>query len=195
MPTIAASSSGRAIGATTLTVSHTVPAGTDRYMVVLCNISSAATITATTYGGVALTNTNDVTAANNSGRLVIFELASPTVGTANFVLTVSSSSSLTACVLTLTDCTTLTALDTAEGSSTAPSITVVSASTGLVLDILGYALNNVALTVGAGQTSIVEQENIADANRKLAVSSEAGAASVTMSWTMASSGVWILRSS
>lgn len=196
MPTIVSTSSGRITGTNLLTFAHTVPSGTNRRLIVFCNVSSAIASLSASFDGTFLTKTNDIDStptATGPGRLVVFELANPSAVSSTIGITGSGGAfSLCACAVTLTDCTSVSLLTTAQGSSTTPSVTVSSSVGGLVLDVLGYPLNNVALTVGAGQTSIVEQESIADASRKLAVSSKPGATSVTMSWTMASSGIWIL---
>ena len=188
MPTVVASSSGRALSATTLTISHTVPAGTDRYLVVLCVISTGTTLSGT-YGGVALTKSSDVTAS--SIRLVALELANPPVGTANVVLTGSASGTLCASVISLTACGFIGPLTASSASGTTASVTVPSTVGGLVLDVCGNSgTASVNFTVGAGQTSLVEQNGLTGINGRLASSSEAGAASVTMSWALSPSSNW-----
>lgn len=78
-----------------------------------------------------------------------------------------------------------------QASTTAPSITVSSATGSLCLDFVfaPYPANNI--TAGAGQTYRVEQENWAGSDAIAAISEEAGAASVTMSHTLGTAARWL----
>lgn len=190
MPAVAASSSGRGTSVASLTVSHTVPAGTDRLLVVFVNCSAAMTLTAT-YGGTPLLLSSDVP---GGFHLVVFTLAAPTVGTANVVLTSvgAVTGTIAASVMTLTGCTALGGLATASGTSTAPSVTVTSAAGELVLDLCATAAVGITFTVGAGQTSILEQDGLTGSSGRIAVSSKPGAATVTMSWALSTSAGWTI---
>lgn len=196
IPTVVSSSSGRGLAVATLTVSHTVPAGSNRYLVVLCNVSSVFTSIGCAYGGISLTKISDVDCAAGStgpGRLVAFGMANPTVGTANVVLSANTSGTLAASIISLAGCSAISTLTTAEGTGITPSVTLSSVAEGLVLDVCGTGgTDSVVYTSGAGQTSITTQNGLVGTNRRIATSSEPGAASVTMSWTIAPTGTWIL---
>lgn len=76
---------------------------------------------------------------------------------------------------------------TATGNSLTPSVNVSSASGEMVVDIA--VQNTASATAGAGQTERLETHNSA----VLAMGSEeAGAASVTMSWTTLNSREWAI---
>lgn len=189
LPIVVSSSSGRATSTTTLTVSHTVPVGTNRYLVVLFDGSATPTYTAT-YGGIPLTNLSEIPGGYH---LYVFGMKNPPVGTANVVFTGSGGSgTLAASVITLINCVAIGSMTSVSGTSTDPSITVSSAIGGLVLDLCATATAGVTFTVGAGQASILEQDGLSGVSGRIATSSEPGAASVTMSWTLSASGTWII---
>ena len=77
----------------------------------------------------------------------------------------------------------------ATGSSTAPSVAVTSAVNELVVDGAGWVAGGVG-TAGAGQTQRAQEEQ-GDVFR-MGTSDEAGAASVTMSWTVDTGG-WTIQ--
>lgn len=182
---VAASSSGRGVSTSSLTISHTVPSGTQRHLVVLCFHSTGVTLSGT-YGGVTLTKSSDITQAN--GRLSVLELQSPAIGTANVVLTGGASGTICAAVVTLTDCFGISTM-TAEpqGSGVAPTVTVSSAPGSLVLDVCGCSgsiVSGVNFAAGPSQTVIVAQDGLTGSSGRMAASWKAGATSVTMAWTL-----------
>jgi hypothetical protein len=87
---------------------------------------------------------------------------------------------------------------TAGGDSATPSVTISSAPGELVVDTVGVRQDdppNVTLTKGANQTeryNDASQDATAYNNVVGAGSEEAGAASVTMSWTASASRVWAI---
>lgn len=84
-------------GAATATVSHTVPSGSDRVLWVIAScfnsVDYLAAATAT-YGGVSLGSPIFADTAAATKTTYIWQLASPTVGTANVVVTPSASAHL-----------------------------------------------------------------------------------------------------
>lgn len=83
-----------------------------------------------------------------------------------------------------------TPLDThavATGTSTTPSVNVSSATDDLVIDVM-YGESN-ALT-SSGQTIRCEQEGIGGGSASFGMSTAAGAASVSMSYTNSQNAVW-----
>ena len=80
---------------------------------------------------------------------------------------------------------------TAEGdNTTAPSVAVGSATGEIVVDVLARYSGGTA-TIGGGQTSLFN-DSTADGTIDGAASYEAGAGSVTMSWTLASPARWVV---
>ena len=78
-------------GATTLTFSHTVGAGTNRILIVGVSLETIGTTTVSsiTYNGVSLTYIGNIT--RNSIRSEMWKLLAPPTGTYNVVVTVSAS--------------------------------------------------------------------------------------------------------
>jgi hypothetical protein len=174
---------------TSLTASFTVSSGTDLMLTVgVSGWSPAAvdTVTGVTYGGVALTRRAQV--KNNGDDFAdIWCLVNPTVGTANVVVTCSSGTQIVAgisCWSGVHQTTAPTsATATGDSTATAPSLTISSATGDLVLDTVAfYSSSSGAMSVGAGQTSRWNVDN-GSANDSGCGSTEAGAASVTMSWS------------
>jgi hypothetical protein len=78
----------------------------------------------------------------------------------------------------------------ASGNSTTPSISVTSAANELVIDCVAWtAASSITGTVDASQTSLFNDAGGAT-QVSAAGSSEAGAASVTMNWTLSGTAQW-----
>ena len=191
-PGLVGTSCVTAAAATTQTWAHTVPSGNNRVLVVGLSLRTLTrTVTSLTYGGTALTK---IGSSNVRMGVELWRLVGPTVGTANLVATWSGSSDMVGWSGSFTnvDQTTPTgAIFVSNGSSTTPSVTVGSATGELVIDTLSTRGDAKSTSVGAGQTVICS--GALGSNRTAgrgASSSEAGAASVTMSWTMGSSKAW-----
>lgn len=192
MPAVNSTSSGKTTGSqTSLTISHTVAAGSDQVLYLL-TYSWTTTVTCTaTYGGTPMLKGGSLN-PNSIVRLEWFYLVNPSTGTANVVITPSASTWISAGVYGITgvDYDVVGqnyAVAQATGGNLNPTITISSNTGDLVVDIVGNANNNVTLTpfnVGAGQTKHYGQDNQANSDLKSAGSTEAGAASVTMSWTL-----------
>ncbi len=77
----------------------------------------------------------------------------------------------------------------ASGSSGSPSLDISSGTTSIVTDMMGWTQLSSTATVGAGQT---QQTNRVDdlPLMSLATSTETGAATTTMSWTLSNSNSW-----
>lgn len=175
---------------TTLSWTHT-PVGTPTLALLnITFLNASATVAGATYGGLAMTAVSGPV-RNGLVTAYIYKLESPPAGaqTVNFVLDgfgFSRKGGLTTYTGTAPSSALGTAA-TANGSSTAPSVAVTSASGELVHDCLAWASNTA--TVGAGQT---ERYNVPPDTIGIASSTEAGAVSVTMSWTLGASGSWAI---
>lgn len=75
--------------------------------------------------------------------------------------------------------------NSATGATATPTVNITSASGELVVDAIYHAqwAAGTAHTAGAGQTARVDVADSGDGNGFLGMSEEAGAASVTMSWS------------
>jgi hypothetical protein len=174
-----------------LNISHAV-SGTNRLMVVGVSITKetggAPSVSSITYNGVALSPVGSRATSDNKGRIEIWQLVAPATGTNNVVVTLSAApDDATVGVMTFTgvdQSTPLGAFASATADSGTASVTVASAANELVFDTLvveGSA--DKALAPGAGQTERWDLYQAPRANG--GGSTEAGAASVVMSWTFA----------
>ncbi len=183
---------GLSASTNSLSVSHTTGGGTNRLMLVMVTtgLSSGTlpTVSGITYGGQSLTLVN---AISNGGlvRSEIWKLVNPPIGTANAVLSLSTSNPVTATVITYTGVDQTTPLGTSvtggNGKGNSFSLTVSSATNELIVDsfaVDGDATNTAPTpSAGSGQTIL---ENIKPAiYLNGSVSSKAGASSTTMSWS------------
>ena len=176
-------------GATSLTWSHTVNSGTDRYLIVSLSLSDAAgSVTGITYGGTALTL---IGRYSSNHRVEMWRLVAPAVGTANVVASFGTSTAAVGGALTLNGVLQTGSLGTfvgASGTSTTPTVTVSSALGELVLDT-GYFETAPVATPSIDQDT---QWNLSVGTSGGAASTAAGNVSVTMNWTLASSQKWDL---
>lgn len=131
----------------------------------------------------------------------LFYLASPATGSNNLVGSWASGNKLLTASISSWD-----GVDTggtpfgtsaqASGSSTTISTSVSSASGEVVIDAGNFYVTTGGrtLTVGASQTQISQGTSAADSSlgNRCGQSTEPGAASVTMSWTISSSSAWTI---
>ena len=184
-------SSVSGLNRTTLTLSdHVVPSGTNRILIVGIATTNAILHTGSTvtFAGVNLVGLSAIT---NTIKAAFWYLVNPPIATGDIIFTAGSSSAGDIVI----GAATYTGVDgnipfgsasTATGTSTTASVAVTSAANELVVDVV--AANNASLTVGASQTE--RWNTAATSSVRGAHSQEAGAASVTMSWTVGSSVAW-----
>jgi hypothetical protein len=190
-PVVDSTSSGKTPPRTSLTISHAT-AGSNRLMLVGVSIHNYAseTVSSITYNGVALIQVGSSTNAMDS-RVEIWRLIAPPTGTYDVVITFSAelSSAARAGVMTFTGVNQTTPLGTfasAIGSASPATVNVTSAANELVFDTVGSEgpSSPFSLTVGAGQTQRWNSAIMGYDRFLAAGSTEPGAASVTMSWTI-----------
>ena len=182
------STSAQTSGATSLTWSHTVANGTNRALFVELSIDQVgATVSSVTYGGVAMTRVGR-TAGNHA--VEIWRLVNPTVGTANVVVNFSATTAAAGGATTYNGVSQTTPTGTyagASGTGTTMSVVASSAAGDLVIDSERWDNNPSGYTVGSGQTQQWTQTQFS--GRGVATT-EAGAASVTMSSSVSSFQQW-----
>ncbi len=172
------------------TVSHTC-AGSDRALYVVCNHRFDWTPEAT-YNGVSLSQVARKT-NGNTVTVTILRLVAPATGANNVVFSGNTGSDdLLYAIVSLTGVDQSTPEGTAvngSGTGTGPSLAVGSEADGLVIDALAVLMNaGQTITVGADQT---ERHNATNApDLRGGVSTEPGAGSVTMSWTISGSATY-----
>ncbi|MEE9597348.1 MAG: choice-of-anchor Q domain-containing protein, partial [Acidiferrobacterales bacterium] len=181
-----------------VTISHTTSSGLERLMMVGVSINNDGneTVTSVTYGGNPLSLVGTAQ-ENDDARVEIWSLTNPPAGTADVVVTFSADLQRGAVV----GVTTFTGVDQTtplggfagnNGTDAGPATINFSSAAGeLVFDtVSGETVTS--LTAGAGQTelwNLIEPTSPAEYG---AGSTKAGAASVTMSWTLGSSDHWAI---
>jgi hypothetical protein len=175
--------------ATGLTWAHTVgAAGANRILIVGIGFDPrGATVTGVTYGGQPLTLIGGVSAT--SSRVELWRIVAPLTGTNNVVVTGTGAKEKIAGATSWTGVHQTTPLGTAAfatGTSITPTVNVTSATGDVVVDTV-MAVDTASLTVGAGQT---QRWNVALGDYMGGGSSEPGAATTTMSWTLSGSFTW-----
>lgn len=179
-----------------LSWSHTCT-GADRILIVGIAQRNGRSVTAITYNGVAMTLIG--TSGDTFTTISMYYLLAPATGANTISITFSSSDSdnngmavsYTGVHQTTPLGTFVSASNPGSGSTT-PSVTASSASGELVVDTVSVQSSATqSITVGSGQT---QRNNVIGGATSSEVvggmSEEAGAASVVMSWTAASSARW-----
>lgn len=174
------------------TLSHTT-SGDNRMLIVGFASAVDAIASSVTYGGTALTflKAQNNGADSTNVRVELWGLVNPPLGTNDIVITVPNAYPLSIGATSWTGVDQTTPLGTAvsaAATSTVPSISVTSATGETVVDIVGAT--NTTATVGAGQTQLWNLTK--GSGRDSAGSSEPGAASVNMTWTLGASTRWAM---
>ncbi len=190
---LGATTTGLMNNSNTATISHTTASGSNRLMIVGVSAQQpGASITSMTYNGTSLTKLVRVTNASQT-RVEIWYLVAPAVGTFNVVVNNSGGENAIIGVQTYSGVDQTTPFGTYVSASsisgTTATVNASSASGELVYGVVGWNNGN-ANTIGAGQTEYWDlpmNSSIAGAG-----STEAGAATVTMSWTNAGSQPWTI---
>jgi hypothetical protein len=188
--TIDASTAGPNTTASSATFSHTC-AGSDRHLAVEVGWwTGGVSISSITYNGVSLASMVSGTHEGSNGFQAIWGLVAPATGANNVVVTFSASCehAVGATSRNGVDQTTPAgSSNTASGSSTGPTVDVSSASGEVVIDVCSAFSTTFAQ--GTGQTERWDLGN-SGGIEEAASSDEAGAATVTMSWTLGTSRQW-----
>lgn len=190
-----AASSHKGNNVSSLTWSHTC-SGSNRLLWV-CAGNGALLPTATTsvtYNGVAMTEVGDVvqTFAHASHHYLV----APDTGAHDVVVTYAGSNDeCIAGAVSYTGVDQSTPVGTFAGANAGtgnPTVNVSSATDELVVDGVYVAAHQTAdtLTVGGSQTQRVNNEDSGDGYGVLGMSEEAGAGTVTMSWTETANSDW-----
>ncbi len=182
----ASSTAFNTVPATSLTLSHTVASGDARILVVNVATKGGDLASGVTYGGVTLTKVMSVASGTVVGTS-LWRLVNPVVGTADLVATLTASNVIAIGATSYTGVHQTTPLGTAVGgsaNSATASVVVSSAANELVVDGVA-SLNDASIAVGAGQTLRYRAGATGASFSPVSTSStEPGAASVTMSWSL-----------
>ena len=184
-----------------ITFPHTVPtSNSDRCLVVgaFGRRNDNTGVMSATYNGVAMNKVGEAHSTGEAVHAALFELANPATGANNVVVSYAASSRAVAGAFTLADTdqgTPSRNAATASGNSTAPSVTITSAAGDLVVDAVCNQDDTRTLTVHGSQTQQfqdVESTGTPSQGMRGAGSTEAGAASVAMDWTLNLAEDWAI---
>lgn len=185
-----AASNANNSGNTTWTFSHTCT-GSDRLLLIGCAIQygDTCTISGITYNGVSMTRIgsaiNNTDSFSNIGATA-FYLIAPATGTNTVSVSLTGPPFVQGvAAISLTGVHQTTPLGTHAtafaNNSSAPSVTVSSATDEFIVDFVAMLSNPTSTTAGSGQTK--RTENLAS-DSSICSSTEAGAASVVMDWSL-----------
>lgn len=181
------------------TWTHTV-SGDNRILIVGVSINQSnqkESVSSITFNGRGLTSIG-AAVRNNDLQTELWYLLAPETGTYNILVTLTRAARFVAGAISLNGVDQNTPLGTFAGTSgngNTPSVTVSSEEGGLVVDMMGFATSSYTATAGAGQTqqwAEVTTNGTASNNVRGYSSTEAGAASVTMSWTISTGTKWAI---
>ena len=185
---------------TDLTWPHTVGPGSNGILVVGVSLRklnmSVSSITYAGQGGFVFVGTQIGSGADH--RVEIWYLLSPPVGTANVSVALSGGPPVEAVAgaLSYTGVDQTQPVGTAAGAfatDTAPTVTVSSAAGEVVIDVLSASGDSGAVAVVAGQAQQwTGSTGVGDANEFGAASTEPGAATVTMDWSLTNPNKWAI---
>jgi hypothetical protein len=181
---------------TSLTIPSFTVSGSNTMLLLGVTNRGNSLVSSATYGTSSFTS---IGSASNGTvvRTEILRLMNPPAGTADINITLNGARRFVAGAILLTgvdQTDPIGTYNTATGTSTAPSVTVSSAANELVVDVLGNRYSTSA-SVGSGQTlrwTNVTTNGTDSRNIRGSSSTEAGASSVTMSWTLGSSCEWAI---
>lgn len=186
VPTPAGSNS-----ASVLNVSVTT-SGTDRYLA--CGIATqnntrfASSVVFNTTESMTKLGSRDFDNASLQAHAEYWYLINPTATTANATMTLNGATAVAFGCIPFSNVNQTSPHGTPNdngGSSALSTVDVVSALNELVLDVTSVRVGTTGLTEGAGQTNRVEKQSAAGAgNVTLAMSTEPGASTTTMSWSV-----------
>jgi large repetitive protein len=178
---------------TTITVSHQTGTQSDRLMLVGISTRKRL-VTGVTYGGTPLTLLTSQT-SNQEARTYIYYMLNPPSGTANVIVTINAAAKsderavvgvMTFSNVDVPNFVANASPAVAVGNNTTPSVNVTSATGRLVFDVVAARAQNISV-FGAGQT---QRWLLNGQIPRGAAGTEPGAATTTMSYTLAGSTNW-----
>lgn len=197
---VAASSADSNGSAASLSWSHTIASGTQRVLFV--GISSANTggiariPSSVKFGNQSLTFVEQKTTTSSPFlHSAIWQLTAPLVSTANITIvypvTVDGIAAGATNYTGVSQSSPVRATQTATGTDTTPTLSLTSQTNDLALDNAAQdGGTDSSMAEGSGQTERYDDDSGTTVG--VAGSTEAGASSVTMSWTLGASATWAL---
>ncbi len=192
------SSSGMTGDTSTFTLSHTVPAGTDRVLIVAVAQQNPSSnhVTSVTYGGVAMAKVAPSWDNNSNNEVSMWFLAAPAVGTANVVAQIRDSSNVLRAEKAVVRAVNFTGVDQSDpiristgdmGTSNSITVTVPSVTNDVVFGVVATTGDANAITPTVGTELWEQTTGTGGGDVRSEGAWTAGASSVTMTWTTAAS--------
>ncbi|HYD48088.1 MAG TPA: hypothetical protein VEB21_07070, partial [Terriglobales bacterium] len=199
--------SGTATASSTISFSHTTGSGSNRLLLVgvsfecsgaTCGSPTNTSVTSVTFGATPLAFVGRSFSSTRDAAVEIWQLFNPPASTtATITATLNQAFDAVAGAVSFSgaDQSQTLSLVGATGNSSAPTVVVPSTSGALVFDTVSWDTSGAGATAGAGQSE--RWDTMADfgsgnAQIRGAGSTEAGAASVTMSWTAPTADDWAI---
>lgn len=182
--TVDATSSGTASVGTTVTVSHTVGAGSNRLLVVMMGFNDATPgfPSSVTFNSVAMTELGGVGSTNNPMVTDGWYLLNPDVGTYDIVVTKDSGVPFAVSAISLFGATTPGDNDAVTGdAATSSSLSLTATKAGMTIDCIVTSLT--APTVNASQTAFGAAANFSGTMDYSSSYKLVSAGTPTMDWT------------
>lgn len=171
-------------GVTSLSQNHTA-AGSDRCAIIGVYAEGGVSITSIAYGA----QTPTLIGAHSGGASRLYRLVAPNTGAQSVSVNFSGSSGRCAlAILSYTGVDQTTPVGSlVEGSTSTDTVSVdaTSATGQLVVDLAVFAQSTIV--VGPDQTARIDLDDFSGTFRSLGMSEQAGASTVTMSWTTGAS--------
>jgi hypothetical protein len=162
---------------------------------VAINNTSRQTVSSVTYGGVSMTQVPGGTATQGTlARAELWYLTNPPTGANDVVVTFSANAISRAGAISFTGVNQATPLGTANGANNRTStatVDVSSATNEVVVDVVAMESTSATISAGANQ-NLGFDSDAGSTNIRAGGSYEAGAGTVTMSWTISSSKDWAI---
>lgn len=174
----------------TITLSHTCTGSNLLLIVGVANdAGGSAGVSGITYNGTSMTALASINNSDSFANILIntYYLIAPSTGANNIVVTRSGSpvTNSSVCGISFTGVDQTTPLGTAatntQNNGSTPSVTVAGATNDIIVDFQAILNSPTTATAGSGQTGRV---SLLVAGGSLIASTEAGAASVLMDWTL-----------
>ena len=188
-----------ASAALSLTIAATCPSGNTNVVAIAClntrkSGASNVMVTSVTWNGTGMGSVGSpaVESGSSGNYAEMYVQQNPTCdgSSHNLVITVNTNSLfLTGGIMFLKDAHQTVPVDTqvsTTGTTGAPTVTVTSAATDLVVDCVSARNSDTNLVAGSGQTGLVSETGVTSphsSNVEGGQSREVGAASVVMNWT------------
>ncbi len=197
-PIVAAdnASSASSVG-TTLSWSHTVHNGNNRFLIVGVTVRNAGTtVTSASYGGQNLTLLGQGTDGAGALKVVLYGLMMPVIGTANIVVVIDSVNAMSGGAVSFNGVSQYSptgAFASAGGSGVSGSLNLSSATNEVVVSLMGATGDALSLTPNDNQ---VPRWNISSGNGNSDVIGAGGTAignpTTALTWTLGASKAWAL---